>query len=201
MNTKRYFSFLFSFLLIASISVAAVASDLSGGPLDSQTSGGSDLSSLLQEGTSGFEGTVTITEPVQEPVQTSEMTPITEQTPTTGQAPTMVDPVVDPTTSTTPTTPTETTATLPTPDPLTPVTQTPIPTYVPPAGVLNISKHPFSENIEVGTSTSFIARADNAASVYWVVRDNVGNDVNQSQWAAHGISVASPIRLMPKLSF
>lgn len=185
MNTKRVFSFIFSFLLIASVSVAAVASDLQGGPLDSLASGSSDsdpLAGLMQEGSSGFEGTVTITEPVQEPVQTTEMTPITEQTPTP------VDPVVDPTTPTTPTTPTETTTTLPTPDPLTP--QTPIPTANV-AAEYKITKHPYSENIEVGTSTSFVVKAQNAASVTWTVQDSNGNTVDPSQWAAYGISVAS----------
>ena len=192
MNIKKVLSSFLVLFLITALSTGALATEtLIGGPAAGTTEGGSDLSSLLQEGNSGFEGTVTITEPVQEQVQTTEMTPITEQTPT------MVDPVVDPTTSTT-TTPTETTTTTtttttdtssgPVYDPF--ATQTPIPTANV-AAEYKITKHPYSENIEVGTSTSFVVKAQNAASVSWTVQDSNGNTVDPSQWAAHGISVAS----------
>lgn len=171
MNIKRIFSCFMVLLLIASAGVVAFGlENYTGGPLDgsSQTPTTQDPDPL----TGSFEGAVTITEPV----QTTEMTPITEQTPTP------VDPVVDTTT------PTETTTTLPTPDPLTP--QTPIPTANV-AAEYKITKHPYSENIEVGTSTSFVVKAQNAASVTWTVQDSNGNTVDPSQWAAYGISVAS----------
>ena len=179
MNIKRIISCFMVLLLIASAGVVAFGlENYTGGPLDgsSQTPTTQDPDPL----TGSFDGAVTITTP--EPVQTAELTPITEQTPTP------VDPVVDPTTPTTPTTPTETTTTLPSPDPLTP--QTPIPTANV-AGEYKITKHPYSENIEVGTSTSFVVKAQNAASVSWTVQDSNGNTVDPSQWAAHGISVAS----------
>ena len=59
------------------------------------------------------------------------------------------------------------------------------------ASEYKITKHPYSENIEVGTSTSFVVKAQNAASVSWTVQDEKGNTIDPSQWAAHGISVAS----------
>ena len=174
MNIKRVLSSFLVLLLIAALSTGALATDnLFGGPADG-TSGSDSLSSLLQEGNSGFEGTVTITEPLPDPTQPPEMTPLPEQTPTP------VDPVVDPVTPTA--------QPVITPDPLTP--QTPIPTANV-AGEYKITKHPFSENIEVGTSTSFVVKAQNAASVSWTVQDSNGNTVDPSQWAAYGISVAS----------
>ncbi len=193
MNIKKSISFFISLLLIASLSFAALASEFQDGPLaGSQTpaSSASDpLAALLQEGASGFEGTVTIPTPVPFPTQPPEIiAPIVDQTPVpvAEQTPTPVAPTVD---STIPPTPT---SILPTPEPYTAsATPTPIPTYVPPAGELKITKPPYSENIEVGKSTSFVAKADNAVSVYWVVQDKQGNNVDSSQWAAHGISVAS----------
>ncbi|MBO6092171.1 MAG: hypothetical protein J6P40_00880 [Oscillospiraceae bacterium] len=166
-------------LMIVSLSVTAMAENppLTIPETPADTSSGSDaLSGLLQDGASGFEGAVTITTPIPDPTQAPVVNP----------TPAPVDPVVDPTVPTVPTDPS-----VLTPDPLTPAApQTPIPTANV-AAEYKITKHPFSENIEVGTSTSFVVKAQNAASVTWTVQDGNGNVVDPSQWAAHGISVAS----------
>ena len=173
MNFKRFFSFLLSVLILAGLGTSALALDnLIGGPADN--SGSSALDAMIQQGSGALEGDVTITTPV----------PVPTEAPL--QTPTPVDPVVDAVV--------QTEVTLPTPDSsASQVTQTPIPTMDPAiiASEYKITKHPYSENIEVGTSTSFVVKAQNAASVSWTVQDANGNTVDPSQWAAHGISVAS----------
>ena len=185
MNTKRIFSIILSMLLIASMGAAAFATDgstLFGGPSDNTatTTPGDALTGMIT-GQGAFDGSVVI------------------QTPPT-QAPTTVDPItVDPVTETLPPQPDVPAPTATTPvsvptDPFAPAAgQTPIPTMDPAiiASEYKITKHPYSENIEVGTSTSFVVKAQNAASVSWTVQDEKGNTIDPSQWAAHGISVAS----------
>ena len=176
MNIKKFCIFTFVLLLIMSLSVAAMAENpplVIPETLADTTSGTDPFAGFIPDGSSGFEGAVTITTPIPDPTQAPVVNP----------TPAPVDPVVDPTT------PTQ--APVLTPDPLTPIApQTPIPTANV-AGEYKITKHPFSENIEVGTSTSFVVKAQNAASVSWTVQDGNGNVVDPSQWAAHGISVAS----------
>ncbi len=149
MNTKRIFSIVLSMLLIASMGVAAFATDgsvLFGGPSDNTatTTPGDALTGMIT-GQGAFDGSVVI------------------QTPPT-QAPTTVDPItVDPVTETLPPQPDVPAPTATTPvsvptDPFAPAAgQTPIPTMDPAiiASEYKITKHPYSENIEVGTSTSF----------------------------------------------
>ena len=50
-----------------------------------------------------------------------------------------------------------------------------------------ITKHPYGENIEEGTVTSFVAKASNAASATWVILDANGNPGTSSH-----ISVKEP---------
>ena len=183
MNTKRIFSIVLSMLLIASMGVAAFATDgstLFGGPSDNTatTTPGDALAGLIS-GSGAAEGTLTIQTPIPVPTQAPTLVdPVTETLPPQPDvpAPTATTPVSVPT------------------DPFAPAAgQTPIPTMDPAiiASEYKITKHPYSENIEVGTSTSFVVKAQNAASVSWTVQDEKGNTIDPSQWAAHGISVAS----------
>ena len=148
MNIKKFCIFTFVLLLIMSMSVAAMAENpplVIPETLADTTSGTDPFAGFIPDGSSGFEGAVTITTPIPDPTQAPVVNP----------TPAPVDPVVDPTT------PTQ--APVLTPDPLTPIApQTPIPTANV-AGEYKITKHPFSENIEVGTSTSFVVKAQNAA--------------------------------------
>ena len=181
MNTKRIFSIVLSMLLIASMGVAAFASDTIPPayiPASDNSTASNELTNMLN-GSGAAEGTLTIQTPIPVPTQAPTLVdPVTETLPPQPDvlAPTATTPVSVPT------------------DPFAPAAgQTPIPTMDPAiiASEYKITKHPYSENIEVGTSTSFVVKAQNAASVSWTVQDEKGNTIDPSQWAAHGISVAS----------
>ena len=189
MNTKRIFSIVLSMLLIASMGASAFA----------ESGSFSGTVSLTGIDTPTTENNPNASQELENLVnQNQNPTPeqIIPDIPDPSAAnnnPTIVQPVVDGNNSQT-TVPTDTTPVSVPTDPFAPAAgQTPIPTMDPAiiASEYKITKHPYSENIEVGTSTSFVVKAQNAASVSWTVQDEKGNTIDPSQWAAHGISVAS----------
>ena len=155
MNTKRIFSIVLSMLLIASMGAAAFA----------ESGSFSGTVSLTGIDTPTTENNPNASQELENLVnQNQNPTPeqIIPDIPDPSAAnnnPTIVQPVVDGNNSQT-TVPTDTTPVSVPTDPFAPAAgQTPIPTMDPAiiASEYKITKHPYSENIEVGTSTSFSA--------------------------------------------